>query len=143
MKKLNRKIEYALISLKYLSQKKSNELTSVKEISSATGTSYDVMARVMQQLVSVNLLRSQQGVKGGYSMQKPIHQIMLYDLIETIEGPIEIAKCQNHKLNCDLLSHCNIRSPMEVLNQKTKEFYGSLNLHDLLQIKSTTSEVNS
>lgn len=50
MNKLNRKVEYALMALKFMSSKVPGELTSTKEVVESTGCPFDATARVMQQM---------------------------------------------------------------------------------------------
>lgn len=137
MNKMNRKVEYALIALKHMSQKTPGELTSAKEVVEATGVPFDATARVMQQLSQAGILRSEQGARGGYSIIKDLSKSSFHDLIEVILGPTGISKCIHGE--CELISSCNIVSPVAVLNKRLIDFYRSLSLRELLKIKESES----
>ncbi len=131
MFKLHRKVEFALIALKHMSRKRPGELTSAKEVSETFGCSFDTTARVMQQLASHHILHSSQGASGGYLILKDLAKISLYDLSLILLGPVKLVKCLS-STQCTLESHCNIVTPMHILNQHLIDLYKNLNLHELL-----------
>lgn len=132
--KLNRKVEYALIALKYMSRKFAGQLTTVKEICDAHGCPFDATARVMQIMVQHKLLKSEQGVNGGYMLVRDLSKVSFYELLEMILGPVGVTKCL-HGEGCDLADRCNIQSPIGIFNQKLIEFYSDLSLIELLSGK--------
>lgn len=142
MNKINRKLEYALMALKYMSQKIPGELTSAKEVSDSFHTPFDATARVMQQMAQKEngLLRAEYGASGGYQINKDLARVSVLDLIEMIEGPTALVKCvQGHK-SCDIQGTCNISSPLQQLNDRLNGFYESLSLKELLLEKSMISK---
>lgn len=133
MNKINRKLEYALMALKYMSQKIPGELTSAKEVSDAFHTPFDATARVMQQMAQKGgFLRAEYGVNGGYQITKDLAKVSIHDLVEVIEGPTALVKCLHKEVPCDIQGTCNIVSPVTTLNNKLTEFYKSVSLKDLL-----------
>jgi Rrf2 family transcriptional regulator, nitric oxide-sensitive transcriptional repressor len=134
MNKINRKIEYALMALKYMSQKIPGELTTAKEVSENFRTPFDATARVMQIMAQKGWLRSEQGAFGGYQITKDLSKVSMHDLIEIIEGRTAVVRClHNSKDNsCEIQTTCNIASPISKLNFKLNEFYQGLNLKELL-----------
>lgn len=138
MNKINRKLEYALMALKYMSQKIPGELTSAKEVSDAFHTPFDATARVMQQMASKGgILRAEYGAAGGYQIMKDLAKVSMHDLVEIIEGPTALVKCLHKEAPCEIQGTCNIVSPVTTLNQKLVEFYKSLSLKELLVSKSS------
>lgn len=141
MNKINRKLEYALMALKHLSQKIPGELTSAKEVSDCFHTPFDATARVMQQMAQKGgILRAEYGATGGYQITKDLAKVTIHDLIEIVDGPTALAKCL-HKPNkdetCDIQGTCNIVSPITNLNHKLMDFYKSVTLKDLLVERSS------
>ena len=135
MNKINRKVEYALSALKHMSSKRPGELTTVKEICNAYGCPFDATSRVMQVLAHKKFLKSEQGAHGGYQILRDLTKVSMYDLIESIVGPVGIAKClQNEQHTCDLAQQCNIVSPINFLNDQLVSFYKGINIHSLLSV---------
>lgn len=143
MNKIHRKMEYALIALKHMSQKRPGELTTVKEICQKYGTPFDATARVMQQMVQGKFLKSEQGAYGGYLIMKDLTKVSVRDLIERVVGPLELTKCINNPadtINCEFKENCNIKQPLMVLNDQLIHFYEGINLHKLLNIRQPLEE---
>jgi Rrf2 family protein len=132
MNKINRKLEYALMALKYMSRKIPGELTSAKEVSDSFHTPFDATARVMQQMAQKGgIIRAEYGANGGYQITKDLSKVSIHELVEIIEGPTALVKCLN-KGECDIHGTCNIVSPIKALNSKLTDFYKSVSLKDLL-----------
>jgi Rrf2 family protein len=133
MNKINRKLEYALMALKYMSQKIPGELTSAKEVSDFFRTPFDATARVMQQMAQKSgILRAEYGASGGYQITKDLAKISIHDLVEIIEGPTALVKCLHKEIPCEIQGTCNIVSPIASLNQRLTEFYKGVSLKELL-----------
>lgn len=134
MLKINRKIEYALIALKHMRGKQPGALSTAGEISRLYGVPFDVTSRALQTLAQKGILKSEQGVHGGYQITKDLRKFSMYELIEYFLGPVGIAKClhsedENH---CEIRKQCNIVSPMQILNRKLMEFYKNLSVAEIL-----------
>lgn len=132
MMKLNKKIEYALMSLKALQNISSAEKLSAKDIADQIHAPFDVIARVLQVLAQKNFLDVERGVQGGYRIGKNLHELSLKDLMEVIEGPITAVKCQDHQSYCEIQKNCTILSPMNRLSLKMSDFYQNIKLSELL-----------
>lgn len=133
MNKINRKVEYALIGLKHMRSKQPGELTTVKELTSLYGCPFEATAKVMQTLVGRGLILSEQGAHGGYQLVKDLNRVSLYEVMEMVVGPVEIAKCLHEDDGgCDLRQSCNVVSPIALLNRKLIDFYRGLTVGELL-----------
>lgn len=137
MFKLNRKIEYALMALKHMSQKRPGEISTAKEIADAYACSFDTIARILQTLTQRNWLQSSHGVTGGYLLIKDLAKLSFYDLSESLLGPMELVRCISS--SCEIKSHCNIVSPAQNLNHQLIQFYRSLTLQTLIHGETTIS----
>ena len=137
MKRLNRKVEYALMALKVMAGKMGGELTSAKEIVDTTGGSFDAIARVLQQMTQASILRSEQGAYGGYLLIRDLARLSLHELNQVVLGPQALTKCLNHDDGCGLKAKCNILSPVAILNRRLTEFYQSLSVGELLRVRKS------
>lgn len=133
MMKLNRKVEYALIALCYMQDKRPGELTSVKEIASLHGCSFNLTSRVLQKLAAAGILQSVQGAQGGYLIVKDLADVSFLQLNSLLTEPAGLTRCiQGKGAACEIQETCNIISPIKRLNEKLQEFYKSLSVSALL-----------
>lgn len=132
--KLNRKIEYALMAIKHMSQKSPGELTTAKEISEIYGSPIDATAKVLQRMTRYELLKSVQGVQGGYLIQKDLSRLSLHEFNEMILGRTAMVKClPSGHTPCEIQNRCNILGPINLLNEKLVNFYKSISVKELLE----------
>lgn len=137
MIKINKKVEYALIALKYIASQKSQsgeeKLVSAREICDRFKTPFDTTAKVLQIMNNNGILNSTKGIKGGYSLSQSLGNITFSQLNRMIEQKESTQKfCASSKGMCDLYSICNIVTPLEALNNKINHYLEELTLEDLL-----------
>ncbi len=129
MLKLTKKIEYALIALQHMQAKNHNDVTSVKEVAENFDLPISLLAKVLQQLAKHDIIVPIQGPNGGYRLNKPLDKIKLNDFIEIIEGPVGLVDCL-HDPDCDHMGTCNIRLPIERVNNTIKDLFSNMTLAD-------------
>ncbi|MEJ5189641.1 Rrf2 family transcriptional regulator [Treponema sp. J25] len=79
-------------ALMYLAQYR-GERVQTKEIASYLGISENHLAKVMQNLVRNQLVRSVKGPAGGFSLAKDPQNVTLKEIIEVIDGPLQADFC--------------------------------------------------
>jgi Rrf2 family protein len=121
MVRFTKKVEYALIALRYIANAKDDIITA-KQISNKFNIPYELMAKILQKLKKENILDSNQGVNGGYKIIRQLNEISLSSLIDIIEGKMAIVECLHEKdLNeCFILDTCSIRSPINKMQNELK-----------------------
>jgi Rrf2 family protein len=133
MLKINKKVEYALMALKFMADKLPRSLTSAREVCDELKTPFDTTAKVMQIMNNNDILKSVQGIKGGYTLNIALENITYSELVHIIEGKKDIGRtCTNTKGTCELINQCNIITPVEVLNKKLNHYLDNLTLQELL-----------
>ena len=137
MFKINRKLEYALIALRHMSAKSPGQLTSAKEICDVYHTPFDPTSRVLQIMAQHEIVRAQQGARGGYQILKDLSKITLFDLTQIIEGPIQIVNCfHGNYSHCDMTAKCNVISPMLNLNEWLASLFKTINVRELISSRN-------
>jgi Rrf2 family protein len=130
MLNLTKTIEYALISIRHINNNGDEKLYSAKEISTIYHIPNEHLAKILQKLTKLGYLKSVKGVKGGYALNKNLSNINLIDFMESLEGPIGLVKCSTN-LDCELLELCNIKDPINRINNNIRESLGQLSLYEI------------
>ncbi len=131
MLKLTKKIEYALIALRHMQTKGCDNISSAKEISETYEIPYEILAKTLQHLARNSIIKAIQGPKGGYLLERVPAGIQMIQFIEMMEGPIGLVDCQISG-DCLRLDTCNIRLPIEKLNQDIQKVLREVTLADIL-----------
>ena len=129
MLKLTRKLEYALISLRHM-QMKRGSLSSTKEISDKYTIPRELLAKTLQQMARLKYIDAVQGSHGGYRIHKAMAKINLTQFVEEMEGPLEMVEC-NISSDCIQLNTCNIRMPINKINQNIRAIFNNINITDI------------
>ena len=129
MLKITRKVEYALIAVRHLKENP-RKLISVSEISKLYGIPKEVLAKTMQKLAGANIVSSVKGPHGGYNATNKASKITLNDFFEILEGPTAIMDCYFDS-GCNHLTNCNIRGPINKINDSIRNLFDNLTLADI------------
>ena len=129
MLKLTRKLEYALIALRHM-QMKGDTLSSTKEISDMYIIPRELLAKTLQQMARLQYIDAVQGPKGGYRIDKVLSKINLTQFVEEMEGPLEMVEC-NVNSDCIQINTCNIRMPINKINQNIRSLFNKINITDI------------
>ena len=130
MLKITKKVEYALISLVHLSEQEVGKNLSAKKIAYEYGIPTEILAKILQNLSSLGMIKSIQGPKGGYQICCNINKINIFEFIELIEGPIGIVDCTLAS-GCANESCCTIKDPMAQINDKIIDTLKDITLDQL------------
>ena len=130
MLKITRKAEYALIALRHLNNMKDGELATVKEISTQYGIPQELLAKALQQLARAKVIEAIKGPSGGYKLVRDPNEINMTKFFEILEGPMGIMDCYFDS-GCNQLSACNIRTPINRINDSIRTIFNKLTLADI------------
>jgi Rrf2 family protein len=90
--KLSHTSEYALRILSYMTREP-DSVFSAKQLIDALKISDKYLRRLMTQLTKAGFITSTQGRDGGYAFSKPVDQISLAEIIDTVEGTDKYLGC--------------------------------------------------
>ena len=132
MLRLSKKTDYALIAMKHLAQTRAAASTSAREIAEQYDIPIELMAKVLQRLVRMGLLTSQQGTRGGYALSRPSTAISVADVIQAIDGPFTVTACSTESDGgCEQYGKCSIRDPLWRIKERIVAALGTVSLADM------------
>ncbi|MEO8666695.1 MAG: Rrf2 family transcriptional regulator [Ignavibacteria bacterium] len=133
MIRISKKVEYALMALKFISNS-DHKLVTAREISDNNNIPYDLLSKILQKLKNENILSSNQGMNGGYFLSKRTDEIPLYNLMSAIDGDTVIVEClSEHPMkDCCLEDTCSIKSPVTKLQKEVEELFKRKTISDFV-----------
>jgi Rrf2 family protein len=84
--------EYALRAVVYLASQ-GGEARTVHQVAQATRVKEAYLAKVMQGLSRANLVRSQRGLGGGFSLATPPELLTVFDVVQAVDPIRRITAC--------------------------------------------------
>ena len=107
----------------------------LKEIAKKEEISLKYLEQVINPLRAAGLVKSIRGSKGGYSLAKPPSQICLYDLVETLEGALNLVECLHDSKACSRTSLCVTRDIWKEVSDAISQIFYSITLEDMVNRK--------
>ena len=117
MFKLNRRTEYALLALRYLSVHDQG-LSSVRAVAEHYKLPEPLLAKVLQRLKRGRFVSSTKGSMGGYRLAQTLESISLTDILQLFDESTGLVGCIQEAEGCDCHLHdeCELRDGMNALH---------------------------
>jgi Rrf2 family protein len=91
--KLSTKGRYGVKAVLDLAIHYNKERVPIKAIAERQNVSENYLEQLFAQLRRAGIIISARGAHGGYELSKPPDEITVYDIIEVLEGAVEISDC--------------------------------------------------
>lgn len=91
--RLSRKGDYAVRAMLHLARHEGEGRCKTRDIAQEMDIPESYLPQILAELVGAGLVVSQAGRDGGYALAAPAAQIHLLEVIEVMEGPVELAQC--------------------------------------------------
>ncbi len=97
---LTRAADYAVRVMVHLAAAEAEPRVSLPALAKATGAPESFLSKVMQELTRGGLVVSQRGHAGGFAMAPRGRQASVRQVIEAIDGPIQLNVCLGTERTC-------------------------------------------
>lgn len=128
---ITREADYAVRCILLLSRE-AGRVISANEISKSMSIPKNFLAKILQRLSKKGILKSTQGIAGGFELAKPPEEISLLEVIEAIQGPSAINVCAIDNKNCSLSSTCVVHPIWVKLRRDIEEKLREENFAELI-----------
>ena len=108
---------------------------SAKQISDESGVPIRFALKILRRLTQAQLTTSYKGVSGGYKLARPATDISLGEIIEEIDGPIEINHCLSKEFDCNRVeqkNNCTFHRIFSTINQDIRSKLYELKLQQFV-----------
>ncbi len=102
----------------------------VREISESQEISERYLENILNTLRISGLVKSTRGAKGGYELAKAPSGITLFDIIRSLEGPLDVVSCTGG-YECGKAAECVTISVWKEIKEMIEKVLSSITLEDL------------
>lgn len=106
---------------------------SVREASEQYDVPYAFARSIQHALVQAGLIRSIRGAHGGMLLNVDPDQMTLFQLVEAVQGPINVAVCTTDSGWCAREQHCQFHKVWEGANLLLTDYLESVSIKQLLE----------
>ncbi len=128
---ISRKIDYGLRAMIHLAGLPAGKIASLQDLSVTLHLPREFLAKILKILTAKGLVRSSRGAHGGYQLARPARDISFLEVIEAVEGPVQLNVCLDHKDRCDVSAGCTMYDIWKVGQDRMLEVYRRTSLGQL------------
>lgn len=129
--KLSTRGKYGLYAMYYLAEHKDEGPQSLQNIAS-TGVPKQYLEQLLGNLRRAGLIHSVRGAQGGYQIARPPGEITILDVIDAMEGPLELSECMTDEGHCDRSCQCPVRRVWQKLTDSINRELADVTLDEML-----------
>ena len=118
-------------ALRELSNASTGEYKSVAFVAKRINAPQEYLGKMLQRFVREQIVSSQKGLNGGYSLAKKPDEIRLYDIVSQIEDLSRLEGCFMGRSVCSNEESCAAHKRWEVVRKTYKEFLLNTTIADL------------
>lgn len=131
MFRLSQKSDYGLILLSNLGKAKG--LTSISKIARKNKLSSKFLSQVAGELKKAGILKSKEGIAGGYALAKKSKDIKVLDVLTALDGGLVKGECFEDDHEC----LCGAKDMWGDMKAQMEETIGRKTVADLVYSRST------
>lgn len=131
--KLSTKTRYGVKAMLDLAYNSSKNPVSIRSIAERQKISESYLEQLFSLLRKAELVKSIRGAQGGYVLAKRPEEITVFDIMNVLEGPVEISDCLD-KNECDNTEFCASRLLWRRIKESIDEVTEAISLQDMLMI---------
>lgn len=130
----SRACEYGFQAILFLATKENEKKNfSIKEIAKKQGISFYFLGKVIQELVSHNLVKSSKGPNGGIQLAKLSNEITLYEIIRAFDEEKIFEKCLLGFPNCGGDNPCPMHEEWGNFRSALKDIFETKSVAQFLE----------
>lgn len=105
---ITRQADYATRAILYLAKTGKGERVATSQVAKKQNIPPSFLAKIISQLSVAGLLNTSRGARGGVTLARDPEDISLLEVIEAIEGPIQLSVCMGREGVCPFDDHCPV-----------------------------------
>lgn len=131
--KISTKGRYALRMMIDLAMHQGDGCVALKDIAARQGISKKYLEQIVPLLNKAELLKTNRGYQGGYSLSKPPEQYTVGEILRVTEGNLSPVACLQYKENtCPRKADCITLPVWEGLYKTITDYLDGITLRDII-----------
>jgi len=106
---ITRQADYAVRAVLYLARLGTSERAATSTVAEEQRIPPSFLAKIISQLSIAGLLHTSRGARGGVTLAREAKDISLLEVIEAIDGPIQINECVGDEALCTFDEECPLK----------------------------------
>jgi Rrf2 family protein len=106
---ITRQADYAVRAILFLAQMGPDKKAATSQIAEKQDIPLSFLAKIIAQLSVAGLLQTMRGARGGVALARDPDEISLLEVIEAIDGPIQLNECVSGVYQCSI-EDCPVHS---------------------------------
>lgn len=131
MKLITRNTDYAIRAVTFIAKNKERVVTA-DELVKTFGIPRSFLRKTLQALSKNGIISSQKGVGGGFRLKRPANKILITDLMEIFQGPVNLNECFFKKVLCANRKVCPLKKKIDKIGRHVASELGKISIADLL-----------
>jgi len=131
MFRLNRLTDYAVVVMSQMAVRE-GAVCKTPDIARDTAVPLPTVAKILNALMKAELVASQRGMAGGYSLTRAPSDISVADIVEALEGPIALTACVTGATEgCGVESLCPMHGHWNKVNDAIRRALEGVSLAEI------------
>ncbi|MCK6538830.1 MAG: Rrf2 family transcriptional regulator [Anaerolineales bacterium] len=106
---ITRQADYAVRAVLHLARAGNSERSATSTIAKEQNIPPSFLAKIISQLSIAGLLHTSRGARGGVTLARDPKDITLLEVVEAIDGPIQLNECVGDSGACTFDENCPIK----------------------------------
>ena len=129
---ITRQADYAVRAVLYLAHLDNSERAATSTVAQEQHIPPSFLAKIISQLSIAGLLHTSRGARGGVTLAREPKDITLLEVVEAIDGPIQLNECVGDEGSCSFGRECPLQSVWCEAQEKLVAQLKSTNFADLM-----------
>ena len=131
--RISTKGRYGLRFLIDVAQHQHQGAVPLRDISRRQKISHKYLWNLVTPLKNDGFIEATRGAEGGYRLLREAEEISLLDIVNTLEGPLEIAPCLTDSAACAETNQCAASEAWTKVQEKTQHILAEIKLAEIVR----------
>jgi len=131
--KLSTKARYGLRAVIEIARQFGGTPSKRKDVAVAQDISDSYLENILIVLKNSKIIETTRGANGGYVLCRHPSEITVLDVVNALEGPLNLVECVDSPESCKKSDNCCTRDIWKMMSESWKSTLGNISLQDVIE----------